>query len=90
MVDHSIKPLFSHIADNGFPSDHTLLTMTIAAIIFVHNRKLGILLAIFSLIIGFSRVAAGVHHALDIIGAAVIAVTTTYISYLVLKFVIKR
>ena len=90
MVDHSIKPLFPHIADNGFPSDHTLLTMTIAAIIFVYNRKLGILLAIFSLIIGFSRVAAGVHHALDIIGAAVIAVTTTYISYLVLKFVIKR
>ncbi len=86
VVNPNIKPLFAHIPDNGFPSDHTLLTMTIAAIIFSFNRKLGILLAIFSLIIGFSRVAAGVHHSLDIIGAAIIAVLATSISYVILKY----
>lgn len=90
VVNHTIKPLFHHAIDNGFPSDHTLLTMTIAAIIFAYNKKLGILLAIFSLAIGFARVAAGVHHPLDIIGAAVIAIVTTAISYIILRKLIKQ
>jgi membrane-associated phospholipid phosphatase len=28
VVDPSIKPLFAHPADNGFPSDHTALART--------------------------------------------------------------
>ncbi len=87
VVNHAIKPLFAHAPDNGFPSDHTLLTMTVAAIIFSYNRKLGILLALFSLVIGFARVAAGVHHSLDIIGAAVIAIAATALSFFVLQYI---
>lgn len=38
-VIENIQPLIAHVADNGFPSDHTLLSMTIASVIFVYNKK---------------------------------------------------
>ena len=59
VVDHT-APLFAHPADNGFPSDHTALTMFLALIVL-------------SLLIGASRVAAGIHTPLDIIAAVAIA-----------------
>lgn len=78
VVEH-IKPLIPHIADNGFPSDHTLLTMAIASVIFYYNKKLGIILYIIAIVTGVSRVLAKVHHPLDIIGSTIIAIVVTYL-----------
>ena len=74
-----VTPLIAHAADNGFPSDHTLLTMTIATIIFVYNKRWGMGLAVIALMVGASRVAAMVHHPLDIAGSVVIAIVATYL-----------
>jgi undecaprenyl-diphosphatase len=41
-VESGVAPLVAHAADNGFPSDHTLLAMTIAAIVFVYDKRLGV------------------------------------------------
>ena len=30
-----VEPLISHAADNGFPSDHTLLLASIASLVFI-------------------------------------------------------
>jgi len=65
-------PLISHAADNGFPSDHTLLGAAIAFVIFHFNKKLGLWLLLFSVLMGFSRVLAGVHHTVDIVGSILI------------------
>ncbi len=48
--------------------------MAIASLVFIYNRKLGSLLAVISFIVGFSRVLAGIHHPIDIIGAMGIAI----------------
>lgn len=72
-----IQPLIPHAADNGFPSDHTLLTMVIAVVVFTYNRKLGLLLGVVSIIVGISRVLAGVHNPIDILGAVGIAAIVT-------------
>ena len=80
IVEH-VKPLIAHVADNGFPSDHTLLTMAIASVVFVYNRKLGIVLFVIASLIGTARVLAQIHHPLDIIGATVIAVGVTAIVF---------
>ena len=69
----NFTPLIPHAADNGFPSDHTLLGAAIAFAIFRFNKKLGLLLLFFAILVGFSRVLAGVHHASDIAGSIVIA-----------------
>lgn len=86
-VVENVQPLISHAADNGFPSDHTLLAMTIAAIIFQFNKKLGLSLIIVGLIVGVSRVLVKVHHPVDILGSTVIAFAATYgASYLLRRF----
>lgn len=72
-VSDHITPLIAHASDNGFPSDHTLLTMTIASVVFVYHRKLGILLALVAFLVGYARVLAGTHHMIDIVDAIVIA-----------------
>jgi undecaprenyl-diphosphatase len=73
VVGH-FKPLIEHAANNGFPSDHTLLAATLAMIALYIDLRAGIFLWIAALLIGVSRVAAGVHHALDIVGAMAFAV----------------
>lgn len=67
VVDPSLKPLFPHPADNGFPSDHTAITAGIAVLVARYRGGLGALLLIVSAGIGASRVAAHVHHTQDIV-----------------------
>ncbi|PIP60311.1 hypothetical protein COX00_03955 [Candidatus Uhrbacteria bacterium CG22_combo_CG10-13_8_21_14_all_47_17] len=66
-------PLLPHAPDNGFPSDHTLLASAIAAVIYPTNRPLGLIFWGLAILVGISRIAAGVHSPIDIIGSMVIA-----------------
>ena len=84
-VIKDVVPLFPHLADNGFPSEHVLFAMVIASVVFVYNRKLGVALGILALIVGLARVAANVHHPIDVIGGIVIAVTSTFCAHWVLS-----
>lgn len=88
MVD-DFTPLVQHIADNGFPSDHTLLTATIASIVFVYNKPLGVSLFGLSVMVGVGRVLAGVHHSIDVAGSIIIAVATTYFVTILLRRLLK-
>jgi len=74
-------PLLPHSADNGFPSDHTLLSAAFAATTFFFYRKLGFLLFILAFLVGAARIWAGIHHFIDIWGSIAIAFITTYIVF---------
>jgi undecaprenyl-diphosphatase len=78
-------PLIPHAADNGYPSDHILLTSAIASIVFLFNKKISAVLWIISIIIGWARVAAGIHHPIDIIGAIIISIAVTLLMDLILR-----
>jgi len=90
-VSNGIVPLLPHAADNGFPSDHALLSATTAIIVFFYNKKVGAVLLVVALTVGVSRVLAGVHHPIDIIASFLIAIIISsliyfYILPLILKF----
>jgi len=72
VVDPSVKPLFPHPADNGFPSDHTALASGVAFLLVLYRRWIGIALVVVSVAIGVCRVAAHVHHPQDIVGGLLI------------------
>lgn len=74
VVDPSIRPLFAHPADNGFPSDHTTLAATVALLVMTHRRWLGAVLLVASVLVGVARVAAHVHHGQDIVAGMLIAI----------------
>ncbi len=86
VVEH-ITPLFPHVANNGFPSEHTLFATVIASVLFVYNKKVGTLLFLLAFCIGVARVLANVHHLIDIIGGIAIGVISVYIVYCFRKLV---
>lgn len=77
-VSDNFTPLLSHAPDNGFPSDHTLLSAAVAAVIYTFDRRWGFFLFFVAFFVGLARVLAGIHHISDIIGSIVIAIVTTY------------
>ncbi len=89
VVEHSV-PLIPHSPDNGFPSDHTLYAATIAATVFVYHRKTGAILGLLAIAVGVARVAAGIHHPIDIIGALALAIAATFAAWLLTRALAKR
>ena len=85
-----LEPLIAHEADNGFPSDHTLLTAAIASLMLAFNIHIGIWLWLIAGIVGLSRVYAGVHHFADIIGSGLIAALSAAIAYAIIRLYGKR
>lgn len=69
----NIVPFVAHSADNGFPSDHTLLAAAAATLVFTVNKKWGSALFLLAVIVGIGRVAALVHHPVDILGSLIAA-----------------
>lgn len=84
-VVDGIEPLIQHVADNGFPSEHTLLVATVAGIVFIHNRTFGLVLFGLSVLVGVGRVLSGVHHVVDVVGSFVIAGVAVYVSVVFLQ-----
>lgn len=81
-VSGHFKPLIPHQADNGFPSHHELLVSAISSIIFIFSRRTGFVLWILALFVGFSRVYAGVHQMIDIMGSILISIISVTLAYL--------
>ncbi|MDD5108435.1 MAG: phosphatase PAP2 family protein [Candidatus Omnitrophica bacterium] len=82
-IEGHFKPLIYHKADNGFPSQHELLVSAISAIIFVFSRRMGFVLGILALFVGFSRVYVGVHHMIDIVGSIIISIVAVSLVYFI-------
>lgn len=81
-VSQHLHPLINHAADNGFPSEHTLFSMTLAAAIFFFRPKVGLAAAAVALVVGVCRVAAHVHSPIDIAGGVLIGLIAGYLGYL--------
>ncbi|HET8991954.1 MAG TPA: phosphatase PAP2 family protein [Candidatus Saccharimonadales bacterium] len=89
-VTEHVKPLIKHAADNGFPSDHALLTGTLTAITYFYNKKVSYIMFLLTFIIGLSRVLAKVHSPLDIIGGWVFGVVGAICGYLLIEWASKK
>lgn len=87
VVGH-FTPLIPHVADNGFPSDHVLLSATIAAILYPYSKTASVLVWFLTALVAISRVYVGVHHVVDVVGSSVIAIVVAIVVYSQLKKVI--
>ncbi len=89
VVEHFI-PLISHSADNGFPSDHTLLVSAIAMLFFYYRRRISAVVWALAFVVGAARVMAGVHHSIDIAGSMLIAICVAWVTHAHLLPFMKR
>lgn len=78
-VVQNAVPLIPHAADNGFPSDHTLLAAGLASAALYFDRRIALWLFALAVIIGAARVLALIHHPTDIIGSMVIALIAAWV-----------
>jgi undecaprenyl-diphosphatase len=90
VVDPSVKPLFAHSADNGFPSDHTAVGVAIACVVMTCRRWAGIGLLVVAVGLGVARVAAHVHHPQDIVAGALMGAVAAVAAVVVARPVERR
>jgi len=79
-----IEPLFSHAASASFPSGHAVFMVVLALVTFLIHKKWGWAMLITSLVVGFSRVIAGVHWPSDVVGALLVALVSFWVVFWVL------
>lgn len=84
-VENGTTPLVFHVPDNGFPSDHALLTAWLVAVVCPYNRRLAFGLAVGAVLVGMGRVLAQVHHVEDVLGSFAIVAVSAVIAALVRK-----
>jgi len=72
-VTSHTSPLIAHNPDNGFPSDHALLVFALACLVFVFDKKMGLLFGLLALAVGVARVYVGLHSPIDIAGSFLIS-----------------
>ena len=86
VVGH-FTPLIPHSADNGFPSDHTMLGSATSSIVFCYSKRMSALLWGITALVGASRVWTGLHHATDIVASMVIASAVSFAAW---TFIVPR
>ena len=72
-----VHPLFIKTTFS-FPSEHTTFFMALAVSIFFMHKKVGYVFMFFALIIGLSRIIAGVHFPIDILGGFILGFLVAY------------
>ncbi|HEY5695850.1 MAG TPA: phosphatase PAP2 family protein [Candidatus Saccharimonadales bacterium] len=85
-MDHKVLMLIEHAPGKSFPSDHTTASAAMAAgILFITKfKKIGALLLVAAVLVGFSRIFVGVHYPADILGGLVAGVGGAVLGYAVM------
>ncbi len=78
-VAEHFTPLIDHAANNGFPSDHSLISFALASIIFLFNKQLGCILFFLAFLVGLSRIYVGVHHPIDVLASFLISIGVAFL-----------
>lgn len=64
---HDINVLYQYEGNDSFPSGHSAFYMSLATSLFFYHRKIASAYFLGALIIGFARIAVGVHWPFDIL-----------------------
>lgn len=84
------EPLIPHDIDNSFPSDHSALAMGLAGVTWFFNRNLGALLCGAAVVVGISRMLAGLHYPIDIFAGLAIGALAAHAGHVAVFYFLRR
>jgi undecaprenyl-diphosphatase len=80
-----VNLLFEPLNQSSFPSGHAAFYFALSAVIFLYNKKAGLLFFLASFLIVISRVFVGIHWPSDILVGAAIGIFSGWIAILFLR-----
>ncbi len=89
-VSQGIEPLISHSPDNGFPSQHTVIAMTLTSVIYFYRRRLAAVALVLTLLVGAGRVWAHVHSWIDILGGLAVGAVAGYAGVILARYLLSK
>ncbi|MFT9600144.1 undecaprenyl-diphosphatase [Mesobacillus sp.] len=79
-----VNQLIEMEVNNSFPSDHTIIFFTMSVTFWLYKRKHTYLWILLAVIVGFSRIWAGVHYPADIAVGAMLGSAFAYLGYVLI------
>lgn len=83
-VQNNVNLLLTHNA-SAFPSGHAAFFFALSTIVYLYNKKAGILFFIASFLICLARVFAGIHWPLDILAGVAVGIFSAWLIYKISK-----
>ena len=74
----------------SFPSQHATIFAALATGVFIYDRRMGTIFIIAAVIIGFARIAAGIHYPFDVLTGFAVGFVITYFSYRLMRDLSRR
>lgn len=78
-VSNPVNLLINHSPSSSFPSGHATFFFALSYLIYLYNKKIGLLFLIASFLISISRVFCGIHWPLDILAGALVGILSALI-----------
>lgn len=75
-MEQNFVPLIPHANSASFPSGHATFFFAIGTVLYMYNKKAGVVFLAGSALIGVARILAGLHWTSDIVGGALIGVAS--------------
>lgn len=89
-VENQVNLLLPHEADGSFPSGHASFFFALSTVVYLYNKKVGILFFIARALISISRVFVGIHWPTDILAGAIAGIFVGWLVNKVARTIIKR
>ena len=86
----SLETLFRFGSFESFPSGHSAFYAALAVSIFAYHRKAGVWFALGALVIGLSRIIAGVHFPADVLFGFIFGASVAILVYATFRALAKR